>query len=259
MITKPIRYEKRVPIVVNNTEYQLIDYLSLKRQEKGITKKDISLIIKNNNYWYSQIEMGENDNNRRRFINRNDLVDIISVIFFDAKTVLDLEYSTSFSERYIDETLKITSYDKSPRPMPVYEMIAQFNKSTAPEVTNLRLDNCLSDLNNTINKLFHNADPIQQIAIINLLNAFIYNLSTNPIIMLHFCSIPFSIICKAKAKNEEAEKIIAEDFYMDMENILSKYCQLLCEEDAAIVFNQIEEILKKSISASSKHSVTKIL
>lgn len=58
-LTKPLRYEKEGLIFTNEKEITLIAFLKEKRIEKKITKKYISNIIKNNDYWYSQIEMGK--------------------------------------------------------------------------------------------------------------------------------------------------------------------------------------------------------
>lgn len=106
----PYRYDKNSIITIQEEEYTLIEYLKKLREENNITKTQISRVIKNNDYWYSQIEM-KNDNNRRKFIKHIELVNIISVIKFKAASKIDLKNFFRRSEDYIIYNLALEPMD----------------------------------------------------------------------------------------------------------------------------------------------------
>lgn len=239
VITKPLRYEKNSTIYLNGKEYILIDFLKEKRIEKKITKKNISNIIKNNDYWYAQIEMGKKDDSRRKYINRPDLIQIISVIIYDAKTALDLERFHANSENYIDNIIKVTSYDKNPRIMPLHEIINRNNELFNPEYTNNRIDSCLNDLNSVIKELYNKCNPIEQDSIINFLNTLILNLSVEPILSLHYYGLPFCTFFSACPKDDESKSIIDENILNELDSIMAKYSQLLCSNDMELIINRL--------------------
>lgn len=238
-ITKPLRYEKNAIIYVNGEEYTLIDYIKKNRQKKKITKKFISNIIKNNDYWYSQIEMGKKDNNRRKFINRQDLIHIISVVIYDAKTPLDLERFYANSENYIDNIIKVTSYDKQPRVVPLYELMNKNRELFNHEYSNNRIDECLNDLNSVIKDFYNKCNPIEQDSVINFLNTLILNLSIEPIIALHYYGLPFCTFFSAQPKDETCKTALDEDALNDLDSILTKYSQLLCENDIKLIIKRL--------------------
>lgn len=237
--TKPIRYEKYCIFHINDTEYTLIDYLREKRKEKKITKKFISNLIKKNDYWYSQIEMGKVDNNRRKFIVRPDLVDIISIIIYDARTSLDLERFEYNSKNYIDNILKLPSYDKHLREIPVYELINNVQKSFTHNYSDKRINDCLTDLNSTIKNFYKKCNPIEQDSIINFLNTLILNLSLEPILTLHYCGLPFCSFFSAQPKDERAKEIIDNDVLTEIDSILEKYSKLLCKTDMELIIKRL--------------------
>lgn len=238
-ITKPLRYEKNTIIYINGEEHTLIDYLKEKRTEKKITKKFISNIIKNNDYWYSQIEMGKKDDSRRKFINRPDLIHIISVIIYDAKTPLDLERFYANSENYIDNIIKVTSYDRQPRIMPLYEIMNRNNELFNPEYTNNRIDECLNDLNSVIKEFYNKCNPIEQDSVVNFLNTLILNLSVEPIIALHYYGLPFCTFFSAQPKDEACKESLEEDALNDLDSTLTKYSQLLRENDMELIIKRL--------------------
>lgn len=238
-ITKPLRYEKNTVIYINGKEHTLIDYLKEKRIEKKITKKFISNIIKNNDYWYSQIEMGKKDDSRRKFINRPDLIHIISVIIYDAKTSLDLERFYDNAENYIDNIIKVASFDKQPRIMPLYEIINKNNELFNPEYTCNRIDECLNDLNSVIKDFYNKCNPIEQDSVVNFLNTLILNLSVEPILALHYYGIPFCTFFSAQPKDEDSKAIIDESVLDDLDSMLVKYSHLLCENDMELIIKRL--------------------
>lgn len=236
---KPDRYEKYSNIYINGNTYALIDYLKEKRTEKKITKKSISNIIKNNDYWYSQIEMGKKDDSRRKFINRYDLINIISVIIYDAKTKLDLERFYSNSENYIDNIMKVSPYDKQPREIPLYEAINKTNELFNPEYANNRIDECLKDFSSIIHNFYNKCDPLEQDAIINFLNTLILNLSTEPILTLHYCGLPFCSFFSAQPKNERSKKIINETALKKWDSLLLEYSKFISENDMKLILKKL--------------------
>lgn len=236
---KQIRYEKNTTIYINGEETSLMAFLKEKRLEKKITKKNISKIIKNNDYWYSQIEMGKNDDHRRKFINRLDLINIISVIIYNAKTSLDLERLYSNSENYIDNIMKVTSYDQEARVIPLYEMINKSNELFSTKYNDARLNDCLNDLNTTIKDFYNKCNPIEKDSIINLLNTLILNLSLEPILTLHYYGLPFCSFFSAHPKEDRDKSLLNEEMIKDIDDILLKYSKLLCESDIALIMKRL--------------------
>lgn len=238
-LTKPLRYEKEGLIFTNEKEITLIAFLKEKRIEKKITKKYISNIIKNNDYWYSQIEMGKKDDHRRKFINRLDLINIISVIIFNAKNALDLERLYDNSENYIDNILKIVSYDQEARIIPLYEMINKNNEIFNSTYSENRLNDCLSDLNTTIKDFYSKCNPIEQDSIINLLNTLILNLSIEPILTLHYYGLPFCSFFTAQPKDERDKNQLNENVLKELDDYLIKYSKLICESDIKLIIKRL--------------------
>lgn len=238
MTTKPARYDKNSLVYINGKEYTLIDFLSEKRKEKNLTKKFISLTLKNNDYWYSQIEMGKIDNNRRRFINRNDLIEIISVIIFDARTPFDLERTSADSVNYIDSIMNATPYDLHPRYIPTYEIEKNLNFLYDAECANERVNEYLNAFNNSVRDFYLQCDNMGKSAIVNLLGVMIANMRYNPIMTLHYCGLPFSAIFNSHGKDSDSQKKLEKEFMSDVNEIMKKYSELLYESD-------IESITKK--------------
>ena len=118
------RYDKNQIVTIDNRNIKLIDLLKELRLNKKITKKQISNLIKHNDYWYSQIERdGKNgDDNRQRTIYRPDLIDIISIIQYDAKNSKDLELHHSKSEVFLDKIIKALPLKESLKKLELYQL-----------------------------------------------------------------------------------------------------------------------------------------
>lgn len=183
--------------------------------------------------------MGKNDDHRRKFINRLDLINIISVIIYTAKSSLDLERSYSNSENYIDNIMKVISYDQEARVIPLYEMINKTNELFSTQYNNKRLNDCLNDLNTTIKDFYNKCNPIEKDSIINLLNSLILNLSLEPILTLHYYGLPFCSFFTAHTKNERDKNLLNEEMIKDMDEILLKYSKLLCESDINLIIKKL--------------------
>lgn len=130
-VTSIPRYDKNQILRIDGKEISLIDYLSQIRIPKKITKKKISNLIKHNDYWYSQIEHKDKqgNDNRQRTIYRPDLIDIVSIIVYDASTSFELKDLKSKSEIYIDKVLKAVPLKNSVKPLEMY----QLNPNRSPE------------------------------------------------------------------------------------------------------------------------------
>lgn len=244
--TKPTRYDKNSIVYINGEEYTLIDYISKKRKEKKLNKKFISNVIKNNDYWYSQIEMGKVDNNRRRFINRNDLISIISVIVFDARTPFDLERTLSESENYIDSIINATPYDLHPRYIPVYEMEKKIKVLYNKEYANDRLDDYLNAFNNSVRDFYLQCDNLGQFSIVNLLSVIILNMKYNPVMTLHYCGLPFPTIFDSHGKDADSQKLLEEELMSDINDIMKKYSNLLCESDIKSIISKLLYLFERT-------------
>lgn len=247
---KPLRYEKYSPVHVEGESYTLIEYLSYKRKEKKISKKSLSQIIRGNDYWYSQIEMGKNDDHRRKFINRADLTDIISVIIFDARNKYELESLKNNSEKYIDMVLNPVSYDSAPRAKQLYEVINELNKTMSPDYANQRLEDTLVQLNATFRTIFSSSDPIVKDHLLSLMNLMILNLSVEPLISLHYYGLPFSPIFSAKVANaDESDKNMQQELLQDLDRLLEKYSKVLSSEDFKSIVYRLSSNLVYCIRA----------
>ena len=240
---KTDRYEKNCTIYINGNETTLINYLKEKRIEKKINKKTISNIIKGNDYWYSQIEMGKKDDNRRKYITRLDLIDIISVIIYDAKTLLDLERFRDNSANYLDKIIKVAPYDKNPRIIPLYEIMNKNKELFNPEYINNRINDSLNDLNFVIRDFYNKCNPIEQDSIISFINTLILNLSLEPILTLHYCGIPFCSFFSAQPKDANSKSILDKHLLNDIDSILTKYSQLISENDMNLIISKISSHL----------------
>lgn len=238
---KPIRYDKNSLVYVNGKEYTLISFLSEKRQERKITKKFISNIIKQNDNWYSQIEMGKVDNNRKRFIKRPDLINIISVIIYGAINDLDLERYANEAANYIDIIMNVTPFDQSPRQIPIYEMMKHVEKICTSEYTNNRIDEYLSVFNEITKEFYQKCNITEKNAVINFLSALILNMQKEPIMTLHYCSLPFFVMFDVHPQNEDCKKIVEKEIVKDVDTLLLKYSRLLQGNDICSI---VENILK---------------
>ena len=244
--TKPIRYEKNSPIYINGKSITLISFLGEKRKEKHITKKAISNIIKKNDYWYSQIEMGNKDDSRRKFINRFDLIDIISVIIFDAKNESDLERLHLNSENYIDNIIKVISFDQKPREIPIHELINKAGKLYSPEYTTTRIEDVLNDLNSVIRQFYNQCNPLEQDLIVDFLNTFILNISSEPILSLHYYGLPFCSFFSAQPKDTVNKNDYDKSVLNNLDALFMEYSKLLCTNDLKFLHKQLAYHLYRS-------------
>lgn len=118
------RYNKNQMIIVENHEMRLIDHLKELRISRKITKKKISNLVKQNDYWYSQIERsGKNgDDNRQLTIYKTDLIKIIAIVKFGATTYKEIIECTPQSTNYIDKIIKAIPVKGSAKKLELYQL-----------------------------------------------------------------------------------------------------------------------------------------
>ena len=110
-IATPIpRYDKTQLLLIDGKEIKLIDHLKELRQKNKITKKKISNLVKKNDYWYSQVERNgkKGDDNRQRTIYKPDLINIISIVKYNAQSSAELDAFREKSEIYLTKIIKAT-------------------------------------------------------------------------------------------------------------------------------------------------------
>lgn len=153
-ITGIPRYNKNQLLLIDGNEITLINYLKQLRTHKKITKKKISNLIKHNDYWYSQVERdGKNgDDNRQRTIYRTDLVNIISILVYDANTASDLEKFNTPSSNYLDKTIKAVPLKNSIRELNIFEL----NQMRTPKEQNSLFESLLDTHERLLRQTFFN-------------------------------------------------------------------------------------------------------
>lgn len=210
------RYDKNQIIIINDTEIRLIDHLKESRINRKITKKKISNLIKHNDYWYSQVERdGKNgDDNRQRTIYRNDLVDVISIVQYNASSSQDLELLRSKSEVYLDKIIKALPLKESIKKLELYQL---FQTRTNEQQYKL-LDSLLSTheqlLRNTFESLYSRDDRDNFLDAMKNTNLA---LKIDPLFIVFLMGLPYSdFLYEAKQ-----EKIFS--LFHDIINIMDTF------------------------------------
>lgn len=245
------RYDKNQIIIINDTEIRLIDHLKECRTNKKITKKKISNLIKHNDYWYSQVERdGKNgDDNRQRTIYRNDLVDVISIVQYDASSSQDLEALRSKSEVYLDKIIKALPLKESVKKLELYQI---FQPRTNEQQYKL-LDSLLSTheqlLRNTFESLCDNRDKDNFLDALKNTNLA---LKIDPLFIVFLMGLPYSDFLY-EAKQEKLFSLfrdiisIMDNFNTDDDNNLK-----LSTDYLQVIQNKIIEYTGKTFMEGKK-------
>lgn len=207
------RYDKNQILIINDTEIRLIDHLKECRTNKKITKKKISNLIKHNDYWYSQVERdGKNgDDNRQRTIYRNDLVDVISIVKYDATSFQDLEELRSKSEVYLDKIIKALPLKESARKLELYQILQPRTNEQQYKLLNSLLSTHEQLLRNTFESLSSNHDRDNFLDALRNTNLA---LKIDPLFIVFLMGIPYAdFLYEAKQ-----EKLF--DLFRDIINIV---------------------------------------
>lgn len=244
---RPIKYEKNGIVSIDSKNYSLIDFLSLKRKENKITKKAISNIIKKNDYWYSQIEM-KSDDSRRKYINRDDLVAIISVIIFNARNETDLMHFRINSINYIDNVINAVPCE-SKTTIPLVESEKKYFKIYNEEFAKKQFDDTMSELTNTFKRIYFSSSttPYKQNSMIHILNEIILNLNTEPDVSLHYYGLPFSSFFAARQLSENNTIDLDKEKFNDLNELLKKYSSLITKDDFNTTISRLIHVLKHAL------------
>lgn len=240
------RYNKSQKLLIGNEEITLIDHLKDLRIKKKITKKKISNIIKQNDYWYSQVERdGKNgDDNRQKTIYKNDLIDIISIVKFDATSFSDLEKFHAQSELYIDKEIHALPLSESIKRLEWY----QINNIRTPD----EQDSLFSSLLDSITKVLHETYTLlshgDRNDYLNALKEINASMKIDPLFIVFLAGLPLSEFLY------EAEQSNITTLISELTTTVDKFSiQNDSEQNRNNLYylSRLREVLKKYISESA--------
>lgn len=244
MAHKKVRYEKYSEITVDNKTYKLIDYIGILRKERGVKKADISRTLRNNTTWYSQVEMGKKDNFRIKYIAREDLIDIISIIKFGAHTKTELQINERASADYLDNELKATPLDIIPRVKPIYEMLREIEKMTTPEFSEDLINYSINGFIECIQTLYNASnDPYKKQALSHVILQMKQNLLLHPASALFFYGLPFCDFFQQPNISDQEQDILAVELTKDLTDLFIKYSKLLPSDNTRVITKSINDAL----------------
>lgn len=207
-VTSIPRYDKNQILRIDGKEISLIDYLSQIRIPKKITKKKISNLIKHNDYWYSQIEHKDKqgNDNRQRTIYRPDLIDIVSIIVYNASTSFELKDLKNKSEIYIDKVLKAVPLKNSVKPLEMY----QLNPNRSPEEQDRLFSSLLSTQTALIKDAYASLSGVGDKDIfLNCLKNIVTNMRIDPLFIIYISGLSYMDFLY-EAKQEEINELFNE-------------------------------------------------
>lgn len=237
------RYDKNQKIIVNENELTLIEHIKHLRTGKKITKKKISNLIKQNDYWYSQIERsGKNgDDNRQKTIYRPDLINIISIVKYDANSIADLKDLYSQSEHYLDKEIGAVPLTESLKKLEWYQ------------INNLRTDQeqdrLFLSLSDSISKLLEQtyyslSTRVDKDLFLNALKEMKSSMKVDPVFIILLAGQPMSSFLY-EANNETIFSLMKE-----ISTTIDDFSQAENDADTKYYFSHLKEILEKYISDS---------
>ena len=185
------RYDKNQLLFVDGHEISLIQYLKQLREKKNITKKKISNLIKHNDYWYSQVERNgkKGDDNRQRTIYRADLINLISILLYDADTASALESNYNSSVTYIDKVLKAVPLKSSARQLDWLTLHQMRTDNEQEKLLNSLLAIHEKLLRQTFNNFNNSADKDN---FLNALRNMNTSLRIDPLFVMFLVGLPFA-------------------------------------------------------------------
>ena len=212
MQSKRIKYDKWAEITVDGKTTTLIDHLKQIRVQEHITKKKISQIIKGNTYWYSQLERNgkKGDDNRRKYIEENELINIISVIEYGAKNMEDLSKCQPLSIQYIGN-LHLSPIDSR------YRYPSQMSKYLDKASQYNLILSLLNSIQKAISEYVNNAERSERDRIIELLKNFSRTLNHNPKFALELAGLEIAPIF------DKDSAIISYTFLNEIQSLLDKH------------------------------------
>lgn len=196
-----LRYNKNQIIIIDTQEIRLIDHLKELRIARKITKKKISNLVKQNDYWYSQIERDgkKGDDNRQLTIYRSDLIKIIAIVKFGAMTSKEIELNKTQSINYIDQIISAVPVNGSATKI---EMLRVVQSRTVEEQERL-LESLLTTQSQLLNHAFRQLSTVNDKDIfLDHLKNLNSSLKINPTFMVYLAGMPFAeFLYESKQEN----------------------------------------------------------
>lgn len=238
------RYDKNQYVIVENEEIKLIDYLKKLRTEKKITKKKISNLIKHNDYWYSQVERDgkKGDDNRQKTIYRNDLVDIICIIYYDATTSDEIILNRSKSEIYIDKILKADILQGSAKSV----LSPNIYRGRTPEEQNKLFDSLQNSLNKLLHDIFNSCPSDKRDRFLNTLKNVNTCLKIDSDFLMYILELPFADFLYEASENQIISLLSDLSKIIDNSNISN----LSANEYKEMIVTKIKEHIGKEYTVN---------
>lgn len=240
------RYNKKQIILVDDREITLIDHLKKLRTAKKITKKKISNIIKQNDYWYSQIERdGKNgDDDRQKTIYKPDLINIISIVKYGANSISELKEFHKQSELYLDKEIHAVPLTESIKKLEWYQIN---NLRTEQEQNNL-FESLLASITKLIRQTYVVLSTrADKDLFLNALKEINSSLKIDPIFLIILAGQPLSNFLY-EADEEQITTLIK-----NISSTIDEFSQHPHIEDVntKYYFDQIKQVLDKYTTDSS--------
>ena len=210
------RYDKRQLLLIDDTEVRLIDHLKDLRTKNKITKKIISNLVKHNDYWYSQIERDgkKGDDNRQRPIYRPDLINIISIVKYNASTAEEMQTYKNKSEAYLDKIIKAVPLKESIKRLEWYQLPV----GRTEEQQDRMIHSLIATQTKLIERAFNALEGTQdRDYFINCLSNFNTCLKIDPIFIIYFMGLPYMDFLY------EAKRADLIDFFNSVNSLIDNF------------------------------------
>lgn len=240
------RYSKTQKLLIGNEEITLIDHLKDLRTKRKITKKKISNIIKQNDYWYSQVERdGKNgDDNRQKTIYKTDLIDIISIVKFGAESFAELENFRIQSELYIDKEIHALPLSESIKKLEWY----QVNNIRTPNEQDSFFSSLLDSISKILQETYSSLSIGDRNEYLNVLKEMNASMKIDPLFIVFLAGLPLSEFLY------EAEQSNITTLISELTTTVDKFSiQNDSEQNRNNLYylSRLREVLKKYISESA--------
>lgn len=249
-IATPIpRYNKNQLLLVDGKEIKLIDHLKELRLSKKLTKKKISNLAKQNDYWYSQVERDgkKGDDARQKTIYRPDLVNVISIVKYGAETSLEMENYREKSEVYLDKIIGAVPLTESVRKLQLYDI----HNNRTPEEQKRLLNSLLESLDKQIRKTFDSlSDPTDKDNFLNALKNCNTSTRIDTLFMVMLAGLPYMSFLY-ESKQEELYQLL-RDIMKDIDSLEQTLDDGNLTLTSGSCFHTLEDTIEKYIHANAR-------
>lgn len=249
-IATPIpRYNKNQLLLVDGKEIKLIDHLKELRLSKKLTKKKLSNLVKQNDYWYSQVERDgkKGDDARQKTIYRPDLVNVISIVKYGAETSLEMENYKEKSEVYLDKIIGAVPLTESVRKLQLYDI----HNNRTPEEQKRLLNSLLESLDKQIRKTFDSlSDPTDKDNFLNALKNCNTSTRIDTLFMVKLVGLPYMSFLY-ESKQEELYQLL-RDIMKDIDSLEQTLDDGNLPLTSGSCFHTLEDTIEKYIHANAR-------